>query len=189
MIRKATKQDIDAIYPLIYIIWEDMNYPLLRLLDKDTFQKTMLHILADEHAKFSYKNAWVYEKENQIIGVLYGYAGQDERQFDEHFHTFIDAHFPHLNIRQYESNRESHDNEWYLDSLVVHSNYRGQGIASAFFDVLKDIVAPYQRVGLNCEQDNLQAKKLYERLGFSTVYEIDFLGHLYYHMEKSISSL
>ncbi|MBF0780700.1 MULTISPECIES: N-acetyltransferase [unclassified Granulicatella] len=187
MLRQAKVTDIYAIYPLINIIWEDMDFPLKRLLPDKIFQDTMLNLMALPHSKFSYTNCWVNEEEtHHISGILYSYAGVREAELDEQFFSYIDTHFPELNIRQYADNREAHDDEWYLDSLVVDYHYRGRGIAKMFFKHLP-LVTNATLIGLNCDVHNPKAKLLYEQLGFKTTEMMMFLGHEYYHMQKDIS--
>ena len=41
-------------------------------------------------------------------------------------------------------------------------------------------------IGLSVDQQNPQAKKLYERHGFEVVEETEISGHQYEHMQKTI---
>lgn len=187
MLRQAKPTDINAIYPLIDIIWKDMDFPLKRLLPPEQFQQTMQQLMALPHSKFSYTNCWVHEETSEhISGILYSYAGSRECELDEQFYTSIDTLFPTLNIRQYADKRETNDNEWYIDAIVVDSSYRGRGIAKTFFQHLP-IIAKHSTIGLNCDVNNHKAYALYEKLHFKTTDTITFLGHNYYHMQKNIS--
>lgn len=184
MITHATQQDIPSIFPLLDIIWQDMDFPLRRLLDSDTFKKTMTDLMALPHSKFSYQHCFVFKKGATVIGVLFGYFGKDESLLDEHFCQFIDERFPHLNIRAYMDYRESLDNEWYLDALIVHPNHQKKGIGSALLQHI-DTHITTMPIGLNCEHDNVTAQRLYEKIGFQFVTTVSFLGHTYHHLQKT----
>jgi ribosomal protein S18 acetylase RimI-like enzyme len=52
-----------------------------------------------------------------------------------------------------------------LEEIYIEPGHRGKGIGTAF---LSDLCAnpDYQRIRLEVEDDNLPAKRLYERMGF-----------------------
>lgn len=183
MITHAQIQDIPAIFPLLDIIWKDMDFPLRRLLDTHTFQSIMLEVMSLSNSKFSYKHCIVFKDNDTVIGVLFGYTGADEPILDEHFCQFIDARFPHLHIRQYMNYRETLDDEWYIDALVVHPLHQQKGIGTALLQHIDKHIAD-KPIGLNCEQDNTLAQRLYEKNGFQFKTTLDFLGHTYNHLQK-----
>lgn len=185
MIRQATASDIPSIYPLILTIWEDMAFPFLKLASQEDFKSTMLTLMADDRFKWCYHNVIVHTTNEKVDGILYGYEGAKEGAYDEFFYDYIDDKFPKLNIRNYTYPKESHDKEWYLDALVVDSNARGKGIGTTLLKELPKHIQTPHPIGLNCDVTNPRAYKLYQSLGFNTVYEISFLGHTYFHMEKA----
>ena len=80
---------------------------------------------------------------------------------------------------------ETFAGEWYLDSIVTKQSARGKGVAHQLLQALPTLAtaAGETVIGLNCEKDNLQAKKLYEKVGFRTVSERILSGHVYDHMQ------
>ncbi|MBS4762280.1 GNAT family N-acetyltransferase [Carnobacteriaceae bacterium zg-ZUI252] len=183
-IRHATLDDISSIYPLIRIIWEDMSHPLLTLLDDATFKHTMCDLMRRDESKFSYRNALVYEINHQVVGVLYGYDGHKEPAYDKQLIDYIRKRFPNVDTTPLHMERESCDDEWYLDSLVVAPQHRSQGIAKAFFNYLH-ANASQSIIGLNCEYGNDNAFALYQKMGYKNVYSTTFLGHTYRHMQRT----
>jgi ribosomal protein S18 acetylase RimI-like enzyme len=72
-----------------------------------------------------------------------------------------------------------------LDSIVTKHAARGKGVAHQLLQALPTLASAAGEtiIGLNCEKDNLQAKKLYEKVGFRTVSERILSGHVYDHMQ------
>jgi ribosomal protein S18 acetylase RimI-like enzyme len=72
-----------------------------------------------------------------------------------------------------------------LDSIVTKQAARGKGVAHQLLQALPKLASAAGEtvIGLNCEKDNLQAKKLYEKVGFRTVSERTLSGHVYDHMQ------
>ena len=84
--------------------------------------------------------------------------------------------------------KETFPNEWYLDSISVSEDFRGQGIGSRLLEALPKLAKKANRsvIGLSVDEKNPKAKKLYERHGFKVVGQRMISGHLYDHMQKNI---
>lgn len=181
MIRHATKHDAPVIFELMLTIWSDMQFPLLTLIDFNAFKTVMITNIQQENSKFSYRNAYVYTQNDTVIAVLYHYDGEKELAFNYQFVQFISAQLPHINGADLASARETADDEWYIDSLVVHPKYRGQFVGTT---VLKSFLQNTftKPITLNCDVTNQKALTLYQQLGFTITKTYHFLGHDYYHM-------
>lgn len=180
MIRQATPKDIPFIFPLISIIWHDMSHPLLNLVDSTTFKRIMTDLLSHENSKFSYKNALVYDNDG-IQGVLYHYEGSLESSFNQYLIDYITTHYQHINTQTLHVDNETFPNEWYIDSVVVDSRFRGCGVGSSLIKHVLHTKTTH-KITLNCEYDNINAYTLYVKLGFKHQMDITFLGHTYKHM-------
>ena len=84
--------------------------------------------------------------------------------------------------------KETFPNEWYLDSISVSEDFRGQGIGSRLLEALPKLAKKANRsvIGLSVDEKNPKAKKLYERHDFKVVGQRMISGHLYDHMQKNI---
>lgn len=185
-IRIATAKDIPSIYPFIYTIWEDMDFPLLTHTSPHQFKQIMTQSMADPYAKFYYGNAIVCQIDHTIVGVLYSYDGRNEPQFDQHFQHWLSQHLSLADIPVKPTYRETNDNEWYIDALIVSPTHRSKGIGTALIQFLCHTLPKGTTIGLNCELDNTRASALYYSLGFSKTHTISFLSHQYNHLTKLI---
>ncbi|MGA9518951.1 MAG: GNAT family N-acetyltransferase [Trichococcus sp.] len=183
MIRKAKKEDCPELYDLIHEIFVDMELPLLDLLDPDVLKAAVVRAMQEDVYRFSYRNGLVYEENGEILGCCFGYPGAIESIIDAALRTaFKEMHVPAPSLFP---DSETFAGEWYLDSIVTKQAARGKGVAHQLLQALPTLASAAGEtvIGLNCEKDNLQAKKLYEKVGFRTVSERILSGHVYDHMQ------
>ncbi|WP_454920314.1 GNAT family N-acetyltransferase [Abiotrophia defectiva] len=186
MIRPAQASDVPLLYDLMAIIWQDMEFEPYMTLDDKTFKQAMLEHHIDPKQKYTYQNCWVYESRHsgQIQGLILGYPGNLEPAYDR----LIEQQFgDYPDLGDFVLTRESRDDEWYIDMLVVAPEARGLGIASSLIKHLDTIHTPGTVLGLNCDLVNPRAKALYHRLGFEVSDKVSFSGHDYHHMQKIVS--
>ncbi|MNI36000.1 Spermine/spermidine acetyltransferase [compost metagenome] len=79
---------------------------------------------------------------------------------------------------------ETQSGEFYLDSISVNPKAQGKGIGK---ELIKAGInwgrqLGHQNIALLVEQNNVQALKLYEKMGFVIQNEKQFMGGLYHHM-------
>ena len=183
MIRKARKEDCPELYDLIHEIFVDMELPLLNLLDPDVLKAAMVRAMHEDVYRFSFRNGLVYEEDGEILGCCFGYPGATEPIIDAALRTAFKK--MHVTAPNLFPDSETFAGEWYLDSIVTKQAARGKGVAHQLLQTLPTLAtaAGETVIGLNCEKDNLQAKKLYEKVGFRTVSERILSGHVYDHMQ------
>lgn len=183
MIRKVRKEDCSELYDLIHEIFVDMELPLLDLLEPDVLKAAMVRAMQEDVYRFSYRNGLVYEENGEILGCCFGYPGASEPIIDAALRTAFEE--MHVTAPSLFPDSETFAGEWYLDSIVTKQSARGKGVAHQLLQALPTLasVAGETIIGLNCEKDNLQAKKLYEKVGFRTISERILSGHVYDHMQ------
>ncbi|MEI5994746.1 GNAT family N-acetyltransferase [Candidatus Enterococcus mansonii] len=188
MIRFATKEDGQAIAPLILVILKDMELPLLEMVSEETLLAVLAESVADPDYRYGYKRGLVYEHDGQVAGIAFGYPDEDEATIDEPLKKVLRKHNLDEEIRLF-IDPETLPNEWYLDSISVDEKYRGLGIGSKLLDALPQMAKRDGKeiIGLSVDKGNPNAKKLYSRKGFKDVAEMMISGHLYDHMQKKIS--
>lgn len=183
MIRKAIKEDCPELYDLIHEILVDMELPLLTLLEPDVLKAAVVRAMQEDVYRFSYRNGLVYEENGEILGCCFGYPGASEPIIDAALRTVFKE--MHVTAPRLFPDSETFAGEWYLDSIVTKQSARGKGVAHQLLQALPTLASAAGEtiIGLNCEKDNLQAKKLYEKIGFRTVSERILSGHVYDHMQ------
>ena len=84
------------------------------------------------------------------------------------------------------SAKEAQDDEYYLDSLAVMEEYRGQGIATALIRRFEAEarVQGNDKVALLAEESNEPAFRLYRKLGYVTEGIVRIHGDDFHHMVK-----
>ncbi|MHC5227152.1 GNAT family N-acetyltransferase [Enterococcus sp. LJL99] len=187
MIRFATKKDGQAIAPLILVILKDMELPLLDIVSEETIVEILSEALGDPTYRYGFERGIVYEVEGEIAGVAFGYPSEDEPQIDEPLKKVLKKYDLPEDVQLF-VDPETLPDEWYLDTISVNEKFRGTGIGSKLLNALPDIAKRDGKkiIGLNVDQANPAAKKLYARKGFETVEEMTLSGHLYDHMQKKI---
>ena len=183
MIRKAQKEDCPELYDLIHEIFIDMELPLLDLLEPDVLKAAMVRAMHEDVYRFSFQNGLVYEENGEILGCCFGYPGASEPIIDAALRTAFEE--MQVTAPNLFPDSETFAGEWYLDSIVTKQSARGKGVAHHLLQALPTLASAVDEtvIGLNCEKDNQQAKKLYEKVGFRTVSERILSGHVYDHMQ------
>lgn len=130
----------------------------------------------------------LYCARNTIIAVLDGkYAGMVTAYDGRHYAAMRDNTFSitkkEFGIEFPGMEDEAVPGEYYIDSLAVWPEYRGQGIGRK---LLQHAIADGQRLGLTVtlavDPVNTSAQKLYESLGFRYCSDLFIFGHTYYKM-------
>ena len=188
MIRRATEHDNPQLYDLLHIIFTDMELPLIDHLAPEQLKTLFLETMAVPLTRYHYRHALVADIDGAIAGALYGYSYAMEPQLDEQLFARFDR-FGLGHLPKEFTGRETFDNEWYIDSLIVHPNWRGRGIGQQLLRHIPLLQPEEDLIGLNCDRSNPDARRLYERIGFQTVGLHRILSHQYDHMQIPLNQL
>lgn len=131
------------------------------------------------------RNTIIAESEGRRVGMLTSYDGS--RYHDMRIKTFdivkkvMGVEFPGMQD-------EAKEGEYYLDSLAVVKEFRGNGVGRALLEEGirrgKETMSPRpKRITLAVDPVNVRAQKLYESLGFKRAEDIFIFGHTYWMME------
>lgn len=187
MIRQAKKEDVEQIIPLILIILKDME---LEFLAKHGIKKVSDVLRAGyvtETFRYSYQRAIVDVEEEQILGVAFGYKDSEEDLIDQPLVDILPSFEIPADEKMFTDN-EAFADEWYLDSIAVRADQRGQGVGARLLKALPDFAKEQgaSKLGLSVDDGNPRAKQLYLRQGFEDVGRTVISGHDYDHMQRSV---
>lgn len=139
-------------------------------------------LAARDDSQYSYRNALVaVDDADNVLGVVVAYDGARLRTlrlaFMEEAKEAIGLVFDR------EPDDETGPEEFYLDSLGVFPQYRGEGIARRLIEgAAARAHAAGKPLGLLCSKGNPGARRLYDSLDFRQVGERPFAGEMMDHL-------
>ncbi len=138
-------------------------------------------LAAREDSQYSYRNALkAVADDGAPMGFIVAYDGA-------HLHQLRNAFFEEAKKRlgydmEGQMADETDPTEFYLDSLAVFPEYRGQGVATALIGAMSNRAT--KPLGLLCDKNNSRARRLYESLGFRRIGDRPFAGEVMDHLQR-----
>lgn len=148
------------------------------------FARVMNRLTAADHSQYSYRNTLVaIDDDGQVAGAIVSYDGGQLHALRQ---AFIDEMKREVGVDHSGIADETGPGEWYLDSLAVYPQYRGQGIAHL---LLQAVVERAQKAGLCAgllvDKGNPKAERLYRSIGFEYVDDAMWGGHEMRHLQHA----
>lgn len=140
-----------------------------------------------DDTQYSYLNSCIaVDDDGTPVGVCISYDGADliqlRRPFFHEANETLGWDMTDAEIDALPG--ETDPDEFYLDTLMVLPQYRGQGVAKALIaDAARKAAAADKPLGLLCDVDNARAERLYRSVGFQIVGLRPFAGHMMNHMQ------
>ncbi|MCV2485284.1 GNAT family N-acetyltransferase [Flavobacterium sp. SH_e] len=180
-IRKAEKSDSKYIAPILLLAMEDIIYKFIGKKDYASAKDFLQYFIERENNQYSYQNCFVAEENNEIIGTINIYKGGDIEELRNPIIEYVRKH----HNPEFDPEFETHEGEYYIDSLGVNPKYQGKGIGSKLLRFLIDqyVHEKNETLGLLVEEDNPLAKNLYLKLGFEVVGEKTLVGKKLEHLQ------
>ena len=183
MIKNAQKQDAKICIKLLNLAMEDIAYKLSGYDDPVRSDEILEKFFKSETNRLSYKNVYVYKRDEQIIAAMCAYFGGDAWQLDREISQHLKALGKDAQIE-----KECFDDEFYIDSIAVDEKFRRQGLAKELilhsFAKAKEL--GYKKVSLIVDINKPKVRKFYESLGFKFNTKKIINLHEYDHMIKEI---
>jgi ribosomal protein S18 acetylase RimI-like enzyme len=185
VIRPATKEDVAQAVPLLLLAMGSIGNMLAGTADDEVALTILLEFFQQEANRLSYQNTLVAERDGRVVGALVSYHGSRCEELDRPFLAQQRARYGQVYM---EIPREARSDEYYLDSLAVAEEYRGQGIATALISAFEihAVMRAYDKVALLAEESNAPAYRLYRRLGYEADSTLNICGHDFHHMIKRL---
>ena len=183
MIKNAQKQDAKICIKLLNLAMEDIAYKLSGYDDPAKSDEILEKFFKSETNRLSYKNVYIYKRDDVIIAAMCAYFGGDAWQLDSEISQHLKALGKDAQIE-----KECFDDEFYIDSIAVDEKFRGQGLAKELilhsFAKAKEL--GYKKVSLIVDVNKPKVRKFYESLGFKFNTKKIINLHEYDHMIKEI---
>lgn len=181
MIRKATKEDFRVVEGLFEFV-KSLEIDILKDYSEEKVFKILEYVFVSEYDRFSYKNCTVFESDGEIKGFSFTYHYDEVNKMKEFWYDEIVSYFGLKEDTIIFDYDEVLQGEFYLDTLFVFSDTRGEGIGNKL--LTEFVNSGESKLSLNVAQANERARKLYESYGFKKNCEI-FIGHENYdHLIK-----
>lgn len=181
MIRKATKDDFKVLEGLFEFI-KSLEIDIFYDYPEEKVFKILEYVFSSEYDRFSYKNCTVFESDGEIKGFSFTYHYDEVKKMKEFWYDEVVSYFDLKKESIIFDYDEVLDGEYYLDTLFVFSDTRGEGIGNKL--LIEFVNSGQDKLSLNVAQSNDRARKLYESYGFKKSCEI-FIGHENYdHLIK-----
>ncbi len=184
MIKAAQKNNITNISTLILNAIHNIANTLTGEDEKSKILETLDKYISMEINRLSYKNIWLYEVENETIGLILAYNSNEIKKLDEP----ILNHLKSKNIFLSSFDKECFEDEFYIDTVSVDENFQGQGIAKKLFAYMETKAKElgFEKVSLLVDFENPKALTLYEKIGFKRNTTLKVSNHQYHHMIKML---
>lgn len=181
IIEKADKKDFIIVLELMKFI-SSLNLDIEKKIGKNKLLEIVEYCFKSEEDRFSYKNCNVYKENNEILGFYFSYYYDEVINMEKFWNEIIINKFDLEKSDIIFDYDEVFPNEYYLDTLYVFKNFRGNSIGKK---LLKHFIEQNNYIkSLNVAQYNKGAEKLYVSLGFKKNNEIIIAGDKYNHMIK-----
>lgn len=177
-IRKATKHDKHDLAKLGYLVLFELYQTIAETESEKAEQiMSLTKLVEQEDVPMSYKNAHVYLKNGEVVGVVWSYPFTQFETMQKKLYEYGEKwEIPFPLIEE-----EARVEDYYIDTIAVSPSARRQGIGR---DLLRYIISAaklqgYQYISLIVEQKKENAQRLYEKHGFETIELKELYGETY----------
>lgn len=182
-IRPATIADAPLIgWGLCEAVGKEIVDNLAVNTSTDTVEQFFTQLARRTDSQYSWQNALVAEIDGELAGIAVGYDGIRLHELRK---AFFELATPMLKLDFSGVPDETDDSEFYLDTLAVKPEYRGQGVAQTLINAtFKRATETGKPLGLLVDDDNHKAQNLYTKCGFQAVGRRPFAGIEMTNMQK-----
>ena len=126
MIRKATKDDFKVLEGLFEFI-KSLEIDIFYDYPEEKVFKILEYVFSSEYDRFSYKNCTVFESDGEIKGFSFTYHYDEVKKMKEFWYSEVVSNFDLKKDSMIFDYDEVLVGEFYLDTLFVFSDARGEG--------------------------------------------------------------
>lgn len=180
-IRQAVIADAKAIAPLIYDAIGDIANNLTGKHALPDIINTLEQLVKETENRHSYLNTFVAVTNNTVQGIVVLYDGKQGAILDQQ----LEAQLAQKGI-QVTLDVEAHEDEYYIDTICVAKEARGLGIGTMLLQFAEENghELGYKKLALNVEHEKADARRLYERMGYTVTEPWTIIDEPFHHMVK-----
>lgn len=147
----------------------------------DDYLVTLTELARNTATQYSYNYALIAEVDGVVAGAIVGYDGALLGALREGTFGVLRRTIGRIPTIA----DETEAGEYYLDSIAVLPEFRGQGVARELITAFcnKAFAEGHKRVGLIVDFNNPGAERLYTSLGFERVGTRIFFDHKMWHLQ------
>ena len=148
--------------------------------DQSELYDWLLDICGRTDTLYSYRNTLVAKIDDEVVGCLISYPGDDYEAKRAFTFAALDGAGP--------SDTETGPGEYYLDTLALLPAARGHRIGLRLMESVIDYATRelgYDRFTLLVDEDKPRLEAYYTMLDFRRDEKVHFMGHPYYRMVRS----
>lgn len=181
IIRPARPEDASRLAELINMAMIDITYQFIGKDDEAEANRFIMSLVKESNNQYSYQNIFVIQELNKIIGHISIYNGDHFTQLRQKVWDTIKEKYGH----SYQAEDETAPGEMYIDTFAICPSERGKGLGKELLQFAIDYYVTKQKkiLGLLVDNDNPNAKKLYQSIGFKVVEERNIFGKKMEHMQ------
>lgn len=172
IIRKATLSDAEYVAKTV-----------LTALDMGTSDlEWVKESCADPQSMYSWNKSLIAEDEGKPVGCIISYSGDDYQKLRDYTWSRLWKGVDPAEIKQ--TAIETYPGEYYLDSLAIEPEYRGNGLGKRLMEsaIRQGKGLGYDKYALLVAEGKLRLKEYYASLGFEEAGDVNFFGHRYKRM-------
>ena len=181
-IRKAKIQDADKVIPLLLEALGSTAPAFCGTEIPEEIEDIYRQYFCEEEGRFSYHQFFVVLKSGEICGMI---AGHETNQLDQ-LNQRVYEELQKRGKGDFELIKESMDGDYYIEVLTVAEAYRSQGIGKKIIAFFENEARRRKcsQISLVVLEENEEARKLYEKLGYKVQNAHSFYFEDFYYMAR-----
>lgn len=185
IVRKAGLKDAEPIATYLLQAMQELVYQFIGEEDPEKALAFMLHFVEKDNNQYSYQNCWVAEDDGEVVAAVNIYNGAKLTELRQPVIEYLRS----LN-KDYILEDETYPGEYYIDSIGVSPYQQNKGIGRKLLEFVMDeyVNKANQTLGLLVDEANPNAKRLYEKLGFTCAGKKVLFGKLMDHLQMKVDN-
>ncbi len=195
-IMHAQISDAHAVIPLAFSALYEYAHYLAATKNDNVAMHYMEYAFKHEIPnELHYGNFFVVRNEQgDIVASISGYEGRISPQFGQATNAIYEEMCPQCIQKRQKTDdppleRDSEDDEFYIDTIAIRSDYRGQGLIELMLNHIKEhaLSKGIYKLSLIAASHKANLLGYYEKLGFKSTGKRFMGAGFYHHFVKEIS--